>query len=204
MAWYEGELRPGMVRYSFPEPECYVHETCKLIGQIRIGRFTYVSDHGVISALSPVSIGSFCSVAMGFHCATHEEPPEGLISGYPFLEVLGIEVPGGGVTGHAFVPVKLSPRPINIGSDVWIGDHVTVAGGATIGHGCIIGAKSVVRGSCEAYGVYAGSPARLIRKRFTDEKIDQLLALKWWDWTPDEIKANARFFDTDLTSSLAA
>jgi acetyltransferase-like isoleucine patch superfamily enzyme len=200
MGWYEGELRPGFVRYAFPEPECYLHETCSVMGRVTIGRFTYISEHSTIAALSPVTIGSFCSIAMGFHCATHEEPPERLATGFPFAEVLGLDVQVGGVTGHSFVRIRLEPKPIVIGNDVWIGDHVTVAGGVNIGHGAIIGAKAVVRSDCVPYGIYVGSPARLIGFRFSPEVIEELLDLRWWDWTPDQIRVNRHFFETDLSS----
>jgi len=198
MGWYQGELRPGMVRYSFPEPECYLHETCKLMGRITIGRFTYISDHSVIAALSPVSIGRFCSIAMAFHCVTHEEPPPRLPTGFPLHEVLGLDLNVGGVTGHSFVRIPVEDKPVTIGNDVWIGDQVTVVGGVTVGDGCIIGAKSVVREDCIPYGVYVGSPARLIRMRFPDSLVKELLELQWWNWSPEQIREQSRFFDTDL------
>jgi len=198
MGWHQGELPAGWRRYSFPEPECYLHETCTVLGRVKIGRFTYISDYSNIAALSPVTIGSFCSIAPGFQCATHEEPPSELVTGFPIAEVLGMDLQRGGVTGRHFVSLPLPDKPISIGNDVWIGDHVTVIGGVTIGDGCVIGAKSVVREDCVPYGVYAGNPARLVRMRFPDNVVTTLLVLKWWDWSVEQIQANARFFDTDL------
>jgi virginiamycin A acetyltransferase len=57
-----------------------------------------------------------------------------------------------------------------------------------------------VRSDCEAYGIYAGTPARLIRFRFSDDIVAQLLDLAWWDWPLPKIMANAAFFDLDLTT----
>lgn len=52
-----------------------------------------------------------------------------------------------------------------IDDDVWIGAGVVVIGGVKIGQGVVVGANSVVTCDLEPYGVYAGSPAKLIRFR---------------------------------------
>lgn len=56
------------------------------------------------------------------------------------------------------------PGPITIGNNVWIGINVTIVGPATIGDNVVIGANSLVMGDIESDGIYAGSPAKLIRK----------------------------------------
>lgn len=52
---------------------------------------------------------------------------------------------------------------IEIGSDVWIGANTVITKGVTIGNHVVVGANSVVTGSLESNGLYAGSPAKLIR-----------------------------------------
>ena len=52
-----------------------------------------------------------------------------------------------------------------IGNDVWIGAGVVITAGVTIGNGVVIGANSVVTKDIPDYSIYAGSPAKLIRKR---------------------------------------
>ena len=91
-------------------------------------------------------------------------------------------------------------RGVSIGSDVWIGKDVRIFHGSEIGDGCVIGERSLVRGKCEPYGVYAGIPARLVKKRFPEKIIRALLKLQWWNWAEDRMLRNARFFDTDLVS----
>ena len=55
--------------------------------------------------------------------------------------------------------------PISIGRDVWIGAHVTILPGVTIGDQSIVGAGAVVTKSIPLRQVWAGVPARFIRSR---------------------------------------
>jgi carbonic anhydrase/acetyltransferase-like protein (isoleucine patch superfamily) len=68
-----------------------------------------------------------------------------------------------------------------IGNDVWIGARAMVLDGVTIGDGCVIAAGSVVTKNIEPYSIVGGIPAKLIRKRFSDEVIELLLTWKWWN-----------------------
>ena len=54
---------------------------------------------------------------------------------------------------------------ITLEDDVWIGSHVVINKGVKIGKGCVVGSGSVVVSDLESYGIYAGVPAKLIRKR---------------------------------------
>ncbi|MEO6913049.1 MAG: acyltransferase, partial [Candidatus Baltobacteraceae bacterium] len=77
-------------------------------------------------------------------------------------------------TNHAYdrrdIPLRLqrfkpSKGGIVINDDVWIGSNCVLLDGAVLRRGTIIAANSVVRGETEPYGIYAGSPAKLIRHR---------------------------------------
>jgi chloramphenicol O-acetyltransferase type B len=37
--------------------------------------------------------------------------------------------------------------------------------------------------------VVAGNPAREVRRRFADDEVDRLLALRWWEWPEEQIRA---------------
>ena len=54
---------------------------------------------------------------------------------------------------------------------------------------------SVVTHDIPPYEIWAGNPAKLIRKRFDDETISKLLEIKWWDWNDVKIRENASCFD---------
>lgn len=77
---------------------------------------------------------------------------------------------------------------IVIGNDVWIGYEAVIMAGVHIGDGAIIAARAVVTKDVPPYTIVGGTPAKEIRKRFDAEVIQQLLMLKWWDWSTDKIR----------------
>ena len=87
---------------------------------------------------------------------------------------------------------KGKPR-ITIGSDVWIGANAFINASrvTSIGDGAIIGSGAVVNEDVPPYAVVAGVPAKIKRYRFAPERIEILLRVQWWEWSADEINANA-------------
>lgn len=81
-----------------------------------------------------------------------------------------------------------------IENDVWVGDNVMIMPGVQIGTGAVLGAGAIVTKNVEPYSIVGGNPAKLIRKRFSEERISELLASKWWDWDEEKIKMNQQFF----------
>ena len=83
---------------------------------------------------------------------------------------------------------------IIIGNDVWIGSNVTILDGVTIGDGAIIGTGAVVSKDIPPYAIAVGCPIRIIRYRFTPEKIDALLKIKWWDFDEKHLADVEKYF----------
>jgi virginiamycin A acetyltransferase len=79
---------------------------------------------------------------------------------------------------------------INIGNDVWIGYNATIMAGVNIGDGAIIATNSTVTKDVEPYSIVGGNPAKLIKKRFSEDVITKLLELKWWNWDIKKITKN--------------
>lgn len=77
-----------------------------------------------------------------------------------------------------------------IGNDVWIGYKALIMPGVKIGNGAIISSRSVVTSDVPAYAVVGGNPAKMIKKRFTEETIATLEKLAWWDWPVEKITQN--------------
>ena len=89
-----------------------------------------------------------------------------------------------------------------IKNDVWIGDEAMMLGGGIIENGCIIAARAVLPPNfrSEPYGIYAGSPARLVRFRFSEAVRAALVELAWWDMPLSWIRDNNAAFLQDLTA----
>ena len=132
-------------------------------------------------------IGKFCSIACGakflFNSANHTRRS---LSTYIFpvlFEEWGLDV--------AHIPEAWDNKgDIVVGSDVWIGYEAVILAGVTIGDGAIVAARAVVTQDVPPYTIVGGVPARPIRKRFSDQEIERLLTLRWWDWPAEKIAAN--------------
>lgn len=93
------------------------------------------------------------------------------------------------------------PLHVEIGSDVWFGDDVTLMAGSSVADGCVIGTGSLLTSSMETvpYGVYAGRPARLLRPRFPDAVTAVLTEMRWWEWSVDDLTKVQHLFVHDLS-----
>lgn len=149
-----------------------------------IGAYTYLRG-GVIGSLR--SIGRFCSVAPGVEIGPGNHPTD-FLSTHPFQY---------GASAFSFwpkfrdfdhgkltVPSEVIKSAPVIGHDVWIGANCFIARGVTIGDGAVIAAGSVVTKDIAPYAVAGGVPAKVLRMRFSDEIIEKLIQLRWWNFEP--------------------
>lgn len=75
----------------------------------------------------------------------------------------------------------------HVGNDVWIGSRCIVMDGVSIGNGAIVAAGSVVTKDVPPYAVVGGAPAKLIKYRFSQEIINRLEEIEWWNLSDDDI-----------------
>lgn len=84
---------------------------------------------------------------------------------------------------------------INIGNDVWIGDNVIILPSCTsIGNGAVIAAGAVVTKNVPHYEIWGGVPACYIKQRFTQEIIEELEKIQWWDMPEETLKSLKDYF----------
>ena len=81
---------------------------------------------------------------------------------------------------------------IVIGNDVWIGYDAIIMSGVKVGDGAIIGTRAIVTNDVPPYTIVGGIPAKVIKKRFSDDIVLKLLKIKWWDWSVEKIQANIK------------
>lgn len=151
--------------------------------QYRVGRFSYgepkIKRWGKNESLT---IGSFCSFASNVTILLGGNHRVDWITTYPFTAILP-EFQN--IHGH-----PATKGDVIIGNDVWIGMDTLILSGVRIGDGAVVGARSVVTKDVEPYTIVAGNPAKTIKKRFDQQKIDELLRIKWWEWDIEKIKEN--------------
>ena len=70
----------------------------------------------------------------------------------------------------------------SIGNDVWIGEGVLLGRNVRLHDGAVVAARSIVTKDVPPYSVVAGAPATVRKLRFSEAIIEQLLALRWWDY----------------------
>ncbi len=131
-------------------------------------------------------IGKFCSIGCGAKFLMNGGNHTLLsFSTYPF-PLFGDE------WNHDMSPAQAwdNRGDIVIGNDVWIGSEALISAGVTVGDGAIVATRAVVTKDVPAYAIVGGMPARFIRRRFSEEVVSYLLALRWWDWPIEEIQRN--------------
>lgn len=136
-----------------------------------------------------VEIGNFCSIAAGVRFLVDGEHRVDLLTTSPLPGAASSPPPGHGA----------SKGPIIVGHDVWIGRDATIMAGVRIGTGAVIAACSVVVKDVPPYTIVGGNPAQAIRRRFSDEECEVLLASGWWDWPEEKLRdAVPRLFASDV------
>jgi acetyltransferase-like isoleucine patch superfamily enzyme len=169
----------------------YIHPESTLGGNTTIGHGTCINGPAFIASRldAPVSIGKYCAIAFGLRIR-----PRNHFTGYPNVQDR--------FAAHYLHPSLSSVKgPVVIGNNVWIADNVIILSGVAIGDGAVIGAGSVVTRDVPPFHVAAGNPARVIRARFSDYIINQLLQVAWWDWPEEKTMRNKLFFSTCLSES---
>ena len=132
-----------------------------------------------------LKIGKFCSIACGakflFTSGNHSMQSLSTYTFPIFHEEWGLDA-------KDIRSAWDNKGDIVIGNDVWIGYEAVILSGVTVGDGAIVGARAVVTKDVPPYTIVAGVPAHPIRKRFDEEVIAKLQALRWWDWDEKKIK----------------
>lgn len=164
--------------------------------QCTIGDYTY----GIPQIIhwgegAKLEIGKFCSIAGGVLIFLGGNHRGDWITTYPFSALTSEWPEAKKIIGH-----PATKGDVRIGSDVWIGNNATILSGVTIGHGAIIGTHAVVTKDVPSYAIVVGNPAKIVKYRFDESIIEDLLTIKWWDWDIDRIKENISYMCNDNIS----
>lgn len=149
-----------------------------------IGDYSYGSPRVLDwSDGTELHIGKYCSIADNVTFILGGNHRYDWVSTYPFTEIDNFPE-ANGINGH-----PASSGNIIIGNDVWIGYGATILSGVTIADGSVIGADSVVSRNTEPYSINVGNPAKEVKKRFKNSQINNLLKIKWWNWSDYKVNS---------------
>lgn len=167
-----------------------VYKDCSL-NRVTLGDYTYIAPS---SSISNASFGKFCSIGPGCRIGLGKHPTN-------YLSTHPVFFSNKKQAGVSFTKSNYFKEyePINIGNDVWVGANVVVVDGVTVGNGAIIAAGSVIVKDVPPYAIVGGNPAKLIRMRFSDDVIESLSELEWWNSTPAWLFKHIECFQSEFT-----
>lgn len=157
---------------------------------IQIGNFTY-GNPKILSwnEGSYLKIGKYCSIADNVTIFMGGEHRVDWVTTYPFSAI-----------NQKFSNLKGHPKTkgdIVIGNDVWIGANATIMSGVIIGDGAVIAAGSLVVKDVQPYAIVGGNPAYPIRFRFSEDIIEKLIKISWWDFEQEKVESLIPFLLSD-------
>lgn len=143
-----------------------------------VGRFSYASNKEYVRP--DTRVGQFTSIAKNAYIAPGNHPID-YLSTSPFYYAPYNE--GKEVYQRELADVinnNNAESKCIIGNDVWIGLNAVVLQGVNVGDGAVVGTNAVVTKDVPPYAVVGGVPAKIIKYRFEQNIIEELLQVKWW------------------------
>lgn len=168
-------MKKVIVSNSFIGVGTYINDESKIYN-CKIGRYCSIADN-VCVVLGQHPINEFASMYPAFYYDTTSQLSFTFHRGRPLYACKRI-------------PTGETKYNVVVGNDVWIGSHVLILGGITIGDGAVIAAGAVVTKDVEPYSIVGGVPAKIIKYRFNKDEIEELLLKKWWNIPFEDIMKN--------------
>ena len=164
---------------------------------VKIGRYSYYKPG---TKLHNCEIGKFCHIGDGCTIGLYGHDTS-IVTTYPLkYHFSNSEVD---VSKDNTVDAVRKFKKTVIKNDVYIGEGVIIMADVTVGNGAVIGSKAIVTKDVPDYCVAAGIPAKVVKKRFSDEIIDALLKIEWWAWSESRIQEHIDDFESDVESFVA-
>lgn len=162
-----------------------VYRMVKVVHSI-IGEFSYIAPN---TEIIYAQIGKYCCIATDVRIGLPMHPVN-------FLSMSPIFY-----SEHNALKIKWTHnnyfkdhQMVTIGNDVWIGQGAKIMGGINIGNGAVIGAGAIVTKDIPDYAIAVGVPAKVIKYRFSEEIINELIRTKWWDLPTGDLRTNLDLF----------
>lgn len=153
----------------------------RIVGNSKIGKYSYFKSNALINDCEIgnfTHIGENCILGQGTHSVSN-------VTTYPlsyhFTKTIN------DVSKDDSSDLNRTSHTTIIKNDVYIGESVVIQAGLRIGNGAVIASRSVVTKDVPDYAVVAGIPAKIIKYRFSEDIINYLLKIEWWNWDDAKI-----------------
>lgn len=150
---------------------------------VSVGTYTYgdlhVYNYNPARHDNKLHIGSCVSIANDVRFLLNENHHTKTVTTFPVKAI---------ILNQSNVDDALGNGSIVVEDEVWIGCGATILSNVRIGKGAIIAAGAVVTRDVPPYTVAGGAPARVIKKRFSDEITARLMNFRLAD-IPREVVA---------------
>ncbi|MCD6405988.1 MAG: CatB-related O-acetyltransferase [Planctomycetes bacterium] len=175
VTWLEGgEAYSGTLRRIFAD----YHD-------VRVGPYSYGGCFNAERIGRGSRIGAYCSIASGVWVFNRNHSFD-FRSQHPFFFNKAFGYVGEDLVEH---------NDLEIGNDVYIGcNAIILPRVSVIGDGAVVGAGAIVTKDVEPFAVVAGNPARVIRYRFSPERIAEIVKSKWWEKSIEELQSDFENF----------
>ncbi len=154
-----------------------IYENVFVANNVEIGKYSYVSSFTKI--YENTIIGAFCSI--GPNCmigpGNHDYKK---LSTHPILYDKKWN-------NSLSKTININNKKTIIENDVWIGCNAVILNGVRIGTGAVIGAGTIVTKDVPPYAIVVGNPGKVIKYRFSNDIIEELLDSNWWEKEINEI-----------------
>lgn len=180
---------------NFISKSAYVSKIANVANPVSIGKEAEIHDRSILGLYSLLNnysviysdtqVGRYCSIGRFCEIGAAAHPMH-------FLSTSNVQYSNTLMRGHEETNFKRKikfeyDRHTVVGHDVWVGAKSVIKSGVTIGHGSVIAALSFVNKDVPPYAIVGGIPAKIIRFRFSEKIISELLELEWWEFTPKEM-----------------
>ncbi|MFI3316698.1 MAG: CatB-related O-acetyltransferase [Rikenellaceae bacterium] len=142
-----------------------------------LGKYSYCGND---SSINDTDIGHFCSIANKVLIGAGDHPINNVSTSPAFYGSSR-----NGVKRKLYHGKQPLPPRTTVGNDVWIGYGALIKSGVNIGDGAIIAMGSIVTKDVAPYAIVAGNPAKLIKHRFENQLIFDMLSSEWWNLEGD-------------------
>lgn len=204
----KNEIKKMILRYRFGKKIDYqmplsIHEEVNL-QNVKFGKYCQVAHHAEIAnssigdrtsigrytKIQAARLGKFCSISWNVTIGATSHPLDRLSThAFSYRKQFGI----------VDNDIEIKKEKVIIGNDVWIGCDVVIMPGVNVGDGAVIGAGSIVTKDVPPYSIIVGNPGKKIRNRFSEEIIESLKEIQWWNFTESELKKAIPLMQESLT-----